>query len=107
MVDGVFRPQQNLVLAIAGLQRDCARRMVPFLVLSFDLQCLAASNIGDSDHGNSIGVGGHTLAGISYGVGCYFSLGRTPVRIRSKDENLIFQIRNQRTSLWNCRDKQR
>src|SRR5260370_8392736 len=90
MVDGVFSPQQNLVLAIAGLQRNCARRVVPFLVLSFDLQCLAAANIGDSDHGNSIRVGGPTLPGISYALGCYFSLCPTPVRRRSTDDKLLF-----------------
>ena len=56
-INGAFRAQQNLVLAVAGLQVDFARGVISFLIRSFDLQSVSMpalrtlmANNGNSRH---------------------------------------------------------
>src|SRR5437588_7178635 len=106
-VDGAFRAEKNLILALASLQLNGARRAVSFFVLGFDLYGFDSGAGAYAHDGNSAVIGGHTLITAVLHVNLAVGDGGRTVWVRSEDENLVLQAGDEGSTFGDCGDEQR
>src|SRR5208282_4966287 len=80
-VDCTLGSQENLIVALAGLQLNRAGSVVSFLILPFDLQGQRSGGGTDANNGNAAFIGGCALVDLPVAVNVQAGPGRGSVRI--------------------------
>ena len=106
-INRVFRAHEDVVLFLADRELHCIRGMVAIFVIGLDLDRFGVGTRFKPHDGDALGIGGGSLITDSSGPDFHFGAGRLSIRIRSENEELIFEIRNKCAALGNCGDDER